>query len=134
MSSGLTSKLWRSPSCKKNLPEIPPRTDSEEEEGHSATSDPIESADFIDVDLEEVEGSEDEADSFVDLNLEEEQEEPDVLLTGQGDSEEEQTSINGVETEEENEVEEEQSVTDVSEESEETKTVSFLSDVWVSWT
>ncbi len=79
--------------------------------------------------LEEIEDSEDEADSFVDLNLEEEQEEPGVLLTGQGDSEEEQTSTNSVETEDENAVEEEQSVTNVSEESEEAKTVSCLSDV-----
>lgn len=54
--------------------------------------------------------------SFVHLKLEEEQEEPHVLLTGQGDCEEEQLSQKGAETEEENEeegeVEEEKSVTD----------------------
>lgn len=104
------------------------------EEEHSATSDPVETVDFTDI-LEEVEGSEDEADGFVDLNLEEEQEEHSVLLTGQGDSEEEQTSPNGFETEEENEeggeVEEEKSATDLSclKESEEAKSVSCLSDV-----
>lgn len=54
--------------------------------------------------------------SFVHLKLEEEQEEPDVLLTGQGDCEEEQLSQKGAETEEENEeggeVKEEKSATD----------------------
>lgn len=54
--------------------------------------------------------------SFVHLKLEEEQEEPHVLLTGQGDCEEEQLSRKGAETEEENgeggEVEEEKSATD----------------------
>ncbi|XP_070845536.1 probable serine/threonine-protein kinase kinX [Chaetodon trifascialis] len=115
--------------------DIPLRTDSEEEERHSATSDPVETVDIIDI-LDEIDGSEDGADSFVDLKLEEEQEEPNVLLTGQGESEEEQTSTNGVQTEEEieegGEVEEEQSVTDVScptEESEEDKTLSCLGDV-----
>lgn len=58
--------------------------------------------DLIDI-LEEIDGSEDVADSFVDLKLEEEQEEPGVLLTGQEDSEEEQTPLNSVETEEESE-------------------------------
>lgn len=126
-------------STDKLLDEITLRTDSEEEEGHSATSDPFETVDLIHI-LEEIEGSEDEVNSFVDLKLEEEQEEPSVLLTGQGDSEEEQTSTNGVGTEEENEeegeVEEEQSVTNTScaeeEETEkEAKTVSCLSDVEV---
>ncbi|XP_044029704.1 PH and SEC7 domain-containing protein 4 [Siniperca chuatsi] len=113
--------------------EIPLRTVSEEDEGHSAASDSVETVDLIDT-LEEIEGSEDEVDSFVDLNPEEEQEEPGVLLTGQGDSEEEQTSVNGVETEEENEegdeVEEEQIMTNESctEECEEAKTVSCLCD------
>ncbi|XP_070706095.1 PH and SEC7 domain-containing protein 4-like [Pempheris klunzingeri] len=116
--------------------EIPPRTDSEEEEGHSAASDPAETGDLIDS-LEETEGSEDDVDSFVDLKLEEEQEEPSVLLTGRGDSEEEHTSANGVETEEVNEeggeVEEELSVTSVSctEESKEAKAVGSLTDVEV---
>ncbi|XP_029300063.1 PH and SEC7 domain-containing protein 4 [Cottoperca gobio] len=94
---------------------------TEEEEGHSATSDPVEAVDLI---------SEDEADSFVDLKLEEEQEELDVLLTGQGDSEEEQTSANGVENEEEGEGEEEEQINvSCPEESEEGKAVSCLSDV-----
>uniref|UniRef100_A0A671YPR3 PH and SEC7 domain-containing protein 3-like n=1 Tax=Sparus aurata TaxID=8175 RepID=A0A671YPR3_SPAAU len=116
--------------------EAPLPTDSEEENGHSATSDPAETVDLIDI-LEEIDGSEDVADSFVDLKLEEEQEEPGVLLTGQEDSEEEQTPLNSVETEEESEerdvVEEEQSVTSVSctEESDEEKSDSFLSDVEV---
>ncbi|XP_070780386.1 PH and SEC7 domain-containing protein 4 [Enoplosus armatus] len=111
--------------------EIPLRTDSDEEGGHS-TSDSVETVDLIDT-LEDIEGSEDEAYSFVDLNPEEEQEEPGVLLTGLGESEE----ANGVETEEENEeggeVEEEQSVTNESctEEGEEAKTVSCLSNVEV---
>uniref|UniRef100_A0A4W6F2M1 Pleckstrin and Sec7 domain containing 4 n=1 Tax=Lates calcarifer TaxID=8187 RepID=A0A4W6F2M1_LATCA len=118
--------------------EIPPRTDSEEEEGHSVTSDPAETAELIDT-LEATEGSGDEVESFVDLKQEEEQEEPSILLTGQGDSEERQTSANGVGIEEETEEgceeeEEEQSVTNVfcSEESEEAKTVSCVSDVEVS--
>lgn len=54
--------------------------------------------------------------SFVHLILEEEQEEPDILLTGQGDCEDEQLSRKGAETEEENEeggeVEEEESAAD----------------------
>ncbi|KAL7376090.1 hypothetical protein ABVT39_000901 [Epinephelus coioides] len=112
--------------------EVPLRTDSEEEEeGHSATLDPVETVDLIDT-LEETDVSDDEADTFVDVKLEEEREEPDVLLTGQEDSEEEQTLTNGVETEAESEVgEEELSVTNVScaEESEEAKAVSCLSDV-----
>lgn len=118
----------------KYLPEIPLRTDAEAEEGHSATSDPVETVDIIDI-LEEIDGSEDEADSFVDLKLEEEQEEPGVLLTGQGESEEDQTSTNVAETEEEIEeggkVEEEQNVTNLSctEESEEAKTHSCLGDM-----
>ncbi|XP_073334128.1 uncharacterized protein [Pagrus major] len=117
--------------------EAPLPTDSEEENGHSATSDPAETVDLINI-LIEIDGSEEEADSFVDLKPEEEQEEPGVLLTGQDDSEEERTPLNSVKTEEESEegdeVEEEQSVTNVSctEESDEEKTVSSLSDVEVS--
>uniref|UniRef100_UPI0037E763C8 PH and SEC7 domain-containing protein 2 n=1 Tax=Semicossyphus pulcher TaxID=241346 RepID=UPI0037E763C8 len=77
--------------------ETPSRTDSEEEEGEeeqgeAASSDPVETVDLIES-LEEIEGSEDESDSFVDLKLEEEQEGPGVLLTTQGDLEEEQTSV-----------------------------------------
>ncbi|XP_031133705.1 PH and SEC7 domain-containing protein 4 [Sander lucioperca] len=107
--------------------EIAPRTDSEEEEGLLGNSDP-ETADLIDI-LKENEVSEDEADSFVDLKLEEEQEEPSVLLTGQGESEEERTSANGVEKEEVGEGEEEQIKVSCAEESEEAKAVSRLSDV-----
>lgn len=114
--------------------EIPLRTDSEEEEGHSTTSDSVETVDLIDT-LEEIEGSDNEADGFVDLNPEEEQEEPAILLTGQGDSEEEQTSANVVKIEEEDKegdkAEEEQGVESCTEESEEAKTVSYLSDVEV---
>lgn len=106
----------------------------EEEEGQSVTSDPVETVDLSNT-LQEIEDSEDEVDSFVDVKEEEEQEEPGVLLTGQGDSEEEHTSANGVETEDENkeeyEVEEEQCVTNISctEGSEEAKPVNYLSDV-----
>ncbi|XP_032395481.1 PH and SEC7 domain-containing protein 4 [Etheostoma spectabile] len=107
--------------------EIALRTDSDEEEGLLGTSYP-ETANLIDI-LEENEVSEDEADSFVDLKLEEEQEEPSVLLTGQGESEEEQTSSNVVEKEEEGEGEEEQIKVPCAEESEETKAVSCLSAV-----
>lgn len=90
--------------------------------------------DLIDI-PEDIESLEDGADSIIDLRPEEEQEEPGVLLTGQTDSEEEKTSVNGVESEEESEeggeVEEEQSVTNVScnEENGEENTVSCLSDV-----
>ncbi|XP_008294846.1 PH and SEC7 domain-containing protein 4 [Stegastes partitus] len=114
--------------------EILLRTDSEEEEGHSETSDPAEPQDLIDI-VEEIQGSQDEADSFVVVKLEEEREEPAVLLTGLGNSEEEQISTNGVEIEGENEegggVEEEQSVTNVScsEESEEAETVTCVGHV-----
>nr|XP_020456563.1 uncharacterized protein LOC109960651 isoform X2 [Monopterus albus] len=128
------------------LKKIPLRTDSEEEEGHWLTSDPVETVDLINT-VEETEVSEDGVDSFVDLKLEEERGESVFLLTGQGNSEEEQTSVNGLGTEEEtekgdeveeelsekgDEVEEELSVTNVSctqESDEETKTVCSLSDV-----
>ncbi|XP_022625722.1 PH and SEC7 domain-containing protein 4-like [Seriola dumerili] len=118
--------------------EIPLSADAGEEEGDSSTSDPVETVDVIDT-LETIEGTEDEAESIVDLKLEEEQEEPSILLTGQGDSEEQQTSANGVEIEEENEEggekeEEEQIVTNVTctGDGEEAKTVSCLSYVEVS--
>ncbi|KAF3849065.1 hypothetical protein F7725_015562 [Dissostichus mawsoni] len=84
------------------------RTDSEEEEAHSAASDPVNSVDLLDI-LREIDGSEDESDSFVNLKLEE-QEEPAVWLTPQGDSEEEQPSSNGVENEEEGEGEDKEEI------------------------
>lgn len=110
----------------KNLPELSLRTDSDEERGHSADSDPV-VVDLIDI-LKEIEGSECEVDNFVHINLEEEQEEPGVLLTGQEDSEEEQSTTNAIETEEEKEegaeVEEEGT-----EEGDEDQTASCLVDV-----
>lgn len=103
------------------------RADFEKEEEHSAASDPVETVDFIDI-LEETEGSEDEADGFVDLRFEEE---PVVLLTGHGDSGEERCSQRGPENEEGDEVEGEKSVTELcpGEESEETKCASGLTHV-----
>ncbi|XP_031716002.1 PH and SEC7 domain-containing protein 4 [Anarrhichthys ocellatus] len=109
--------------------DIPLRADleeEEEEEGHSVTSYPVETVDLINI-LEGIDASEDEADSFVDLKLEEEQEEPDVLLTGQGDSEEEQTLANGVE--DEGEEEDEQINVSYTDQSEEANIVSCLIDV-----
>lgn len=106
----------------------------EEEEGLSVTSDNVETVDLINT-LHEIKASEEEVDNFVDIKLEEEQEDLGVLLTGQENPEEEQTSANGVETEDENkeeyEVEEERSVTNVSciEGSGEAKPVIYLSDV-----
>ena len=106
------------------------RTDSEEKEGYAVTSHPFETVDLIDtleeiegseeegrqsvtsnpvdtVDLihalEEIEGSEDETETSEDLKPEEEREEPCIQLTGQADSEDWQTSSNGLQTEEENE-------------------------------
>nr|XP_046230849.1 PH and SEC7 domain-containing protein 4 isoform X2 [Scatophagus argus] len=119
-----------------NNNEIPLTTESEEEEEQSATAGLVETVDLIDI-LEDTEGSEDEAKSLVDLNQEEEQDEPGALLTLRGNSEEEQTSLNGVEIEEENEkegeAEEEQTVTDLccTEESEDAKSVSSVTDVEV---
>ena len=108
----------------KNLPEIPLETDSEDEDGRSVTSDPVETVDIIEtweaegsededgrsvtsdpvetVDIIETvweaEGSEDEANWLVDVQLEEEEpEELRVLLPAQGDSEEPHNSVNGVE-------------------------------------
>lgn len=117
----------------KNLLEIPLRSDSVEDEELSSTSDPPETVDLINA-LEETESSEDDTDSFVDVKLEEEQEEPDVLLTAQANPAEEQTSANGVETEEKNEEPcegGEQSGINVSctEGSEELQSVTYLSDV-----
>ncbi|KAG7224078.1 hypothetical protein INR49_015336 [Caranx melampygus] len=84
--------------------EIPLRGGAEEQEEEcSSPPDTVETVDLIDT-VNVIEGPEDEADSLKDLKLEEEQEEPDVLLTGQGDSEEQQTSENSaVGSEEENE-------------------------------
>ncbi|XP_059214541.1 PH and SEC7 domain-containing protein 4 [Centropristis striata] len=119
----------------ENNNEILLTTDSEEEE-HSAASDPVETVDLIHI-PEEVEASGDDTDSFEDLKLEGEQEEPGILLTGQGDSEDEQTSANGVESEEENEEkdegeEEEQINVSRTEESEDAQAVSCLTDVELS--
>lgn len=109
---------------------VTPQTETEEDEGHSATSDSVDSVVVIDA-LEEAGRSEDRADSIVDLRPEEEREEPEVLLTEQTDSEEEQTSVHCVKAEEENEDEEEQSVTNLgcTEETEEENTVSCLCDL-----
>ncbi|XP_041666930.1 PH and SEC7 domain-containing protein 2 [Cheilinus undulatus] len=89
----------------ESIPEISLETaltEDEEIEEQSDGSDPAASLDLIDT-PEEIEGSGDEADSFVDLQLEEEEEKPVVLLTRQGDVEEEQTSAISVEAEEEDE-------------------------------
>ncbi|KAM7368957.1 hypothetical protein PAMP_013257 [Pampus punctatissimus] len=106
-------------------------TDSEEEEGYSVASDAVETVDLIDI-LEDTEGS--EGDSIIDLRPEEEQEEAEVLLTGQTDSEEEKTSVNSVDIKEESEeggkVEEEpERNVSWNEESGDENTVSLLSDV-----
>ncbi|XP_030598511.1 PH and SEC7 domain-containing protein 4 isoform X2 [Archocentrus centrarchus] len=84
------------------------RAESEEEEGRSVTSHPAETEELIKI-AQEIEGLEEDVDSFVNLKLEEEQKEASVLLTGQsGESEEKQTSANGDETEEETEEENEE--------------------------
>ncbi|XP_028274234.1 PH and SEC7 domain-containing protein 4 [Parambassis ranga] len=89
---------------------------NDEEEGHSTTSVSVETEELINTAVE-IQVSEDEGGSFIELTLEEEQEEP-VLLTELKDTEEGQASANGVVIEEENEeggeVEEEKSVIDVS--------------------
>ncbi|XP_029024518.1 PH and SEC7 domain-containing protein 1 [Betta splendens] len=66
--------------------ETSPRTDSEEEEELSSASDPPETVDVINP--LEAEGSEDDGDGFVDVRLEEEQEEPGVLFAAQATDEE----------------------------------------------
>ncbi|KAM7392830.1 hypothetical protein PAMA_007777 [Pampus argenteus] len=111
--------------------EIPLSTDSEEEEGYSVASDASETVDLFDI-FDDTEDS--DVDSIIDLRPEEEQEEAEVLLTGQTDSEEEKTSVNGVEIEEESEVggkveEEPERNVSCNEESGEENTVSCLSDV-----
>ncbi|XP_034458070.1 PH and SEC7 domain-containing protein 4 [Hippoglossus hippoglossus] len=102
--------------------EIPLETDSEDEDRRSVTSDPVETVDIIET-VWEAEGSEDEGNCLVDVKLEEEPEELSVLLTAQGDSEEPQNSVNGVEIdgegEEAEEEEEEKRVTNEEEEEEE---------------
>ncbi|XP_069571353.1 PH and SEC7 domain-containing protein 1-like isoform X2 [Brachyistius frenatus] len=88
--------------------ETPPRTDEEEEEEeekHSVTSDPVETEDLIDFD-EEVQSSDDKVDSFVDLQLEEEQQEEEQEV------QEEEQEVQ----EEEQEVQEEQAVQEEQEE------------------
>ncbi|KAM4527764.1 uncharacterized protein PAE49_024471 isoform 1-T3 [Odontesthes bonariensis] len=110
---------------------VPQRTDSEGDEENSVSPAPVETEDLADT-VEETEGSED---TFVDVKLEEEQEEVCDLLTGQGDSEGEQTSANAVGTEakseEGSETEEEKSATGVfnDEESEEARSAGCLRDV-----
>lgn len=84
------------------------RTESDVEEEHSTASDPVETAEFSDV-LEQSAGSEDEAGSFIDLKMEEEQWEPCTLLTGQEDFEEE---LSSPETEEEGDSAEEKPETE----------------------
>ncbi|CAJ1070324.1 PH and SEC7 domain-containing protein 4 [Xyrichtys novacula] len=110
----------------ENVQEIFLRTDlkkdeKEEEEVKSASSDPIESLVIIDS-LQEIESSGDEVESFVDLKLEEEREESVALLSRQGDSEEEETSLNGIETEkkdqEESKLEEDEEQGEVEEDKE----------------
>jgi len=109
----------------KNHPGIPLRADSkEQEEGCSGTSYPVETVVLINI-LEGNDISEVEVDSCVDSKLEEEQVEPGVLLTGQGDS-----SANGVEDEEEGEEDEEKQINEsYTEESEDAKDVRCLSNV-----
>lgn len=104
---------------------IPLRADSkEQEEGCSGTSYPVETVVLINI-LEGNDISEVEVDSCVDSKLEEEQVEPGVLLTGQGDS-----SANGVEDEEESEEDEEKQINEsCTEESEDAKDVRCLSNV-----
>ncbi|KAK5852034.1 hypothetical protein PBY51_023539 [Eleginops maclovinus] len=102
-------------------------TDSDEEEAHSAASDPVNSVDLLDI-LREIDNSEDESDNFVNLKLEE-QEEPAVSLTRQQDSEEEQPSSNGVENVEEGKGEDKEQINVLcGEESEEVVAVSCLLD------
>lgn len=109
--------------------ESPLRTDSEEEEDPSVTPEPVENVDPINT-FEVIKCSEDDVGGFVDLVLKEERAEPSAVLTGQGNSVEEQTSANAAETEEENkeecETEEDESVAHLSciEESEEAQTAS----------
>lgn len=103
------------------------RTESDVEEEHSTASDPVETADFPDI-LEQSEGSEDEAGSFVDLQMEEEQREPCTLLTGQGDFEEELPSP---ETEEEGDAVKDTAVTEppLPEENQEAECLSCVNPV-----
>lgn len=76
--------LWSTAKLENVLLDIS-ETESDVKENPSTFSGPVETPDFTDI-LEQSEGSED--DSFVDLKLEEEQQEPCPLLTGQGDFEE----------------------------------------------
>lgn len=78
------------------------RAELEEKESRPARSHPAETEELINL-AQELEGSDEDVDSPVDLKLEEEQKEASVLLTGQDESVEKQTSANGDETEEENE-------------------------------
>lgn len=95
----------------ENVEEIPLRTDSEgekeeeeeeeieKEQADSASSDPVLSVEIINP-LQEEESSEDEVESFVEIKREDVPEESAVLLTKEGDSEEEQTVSNDIEAEE----------------------------------
>lgn len=98
--------LWLTAKLEDVLLEIS-RAESEVEEEQSTASDPFESADFPDL-LEQSEGSEDVSGSFIDLKLEEEQQEPCTLLTWQGDFEQAPSSP---EAEEEGVTQEEEAVT-----------------------
>uniref|UniRef100_UPI003AACD816 uncharacterized protein n=1 Tax=Centroberyx gerrardi TaxID=166262 RepID=UPI003AACD816 len=110
--------------------EIPLGEDSEEEKGQAVTEDAVEAVESLCC-PEEIQEDGADGESAVDLRLEEEQEKPGVLLTGQTDSENEPSSpsTNGVEMEEEDEegskADEEPTETDVScnEECEEAKTI-----------
>ncbi|XP_053266973.1 PH and SEC7 domain-containing protein 3 [Pleuronectes platessa] len=82
--------------------EIPFETESEDEDRCSVTSDPAETVDKTET-VWEAEGSEDEANCLADVKLEEEPEELSAVLTAQGDPEEQQNAVNGVEIEEEGE-------------------------------
>ncbi|XP_037340912.2 PH and SEC7 domain-containing protein 4 isoform X2 [Pungitius pungitius] len=108
---------------------IPPTAVLEEEGVPSASSRPV-TVDLLDI-LDVADVSEDEGDSFVDLKPQEEPEQPCLLLTGLRDSEDQQTSANGVEEEEEEDEGEEQEQINVSgtEESEEAEVTICLSYV-----
>ncbi|KAL6096858.1 psd4 [Pungitius sinensis] len=108
---------------------IPPTAVLEEEGVHSASSRPV-TVDLLDI-LDVTDVSEDEGDSFVDLKPQEEPEQPCLLLTGLRDSEDQQTSANGVEEEEEEDEgeEQEQIIVSCTEESKEAEVTICLSYV-----
>lgn len=118
--------LWLTAKLENVLLEIS-RTESEVEEEYSTASDPVETVDLTDV-LEQSEGFEDEAGSFIDLKMEAEQREPCTLLTEQGDFEEE---LSSPETEEEEDTVEEKTVTEPThpEENQEAECISCVNPV-----